>query len=471
MSALRLSSDQLAVGLLFVTIGTLAALAPAQGDTWWLIREGREILLRGSVSLVDTYSHTADGLFWPNHEWLTEVVFFAAHRVGGMPLIAAICAATILLTWGTSWRLTPGRFEVRFLLFAGAVALSASGWAIRPQIFSMALFLLTVVLCLERRDAWLPPLFVVWANLHGAVALGLVVVAADAAARTWAERRIPWRFATIAALCGAATLVSPLGWRLWTFIPASMERSRINQLVEWLPPDFAPLYLPFWILGAVLVLFSAVRARHLETRSLELTAIALATLPLAIQARRNVPVFLLVAVPALAALIENWRPSPPPRARRPENERLNGAIVTIAAVGACAGIVMAWSIPAARLGWTPMSPAAVTAVRSCDDPLYNTYADGGVLIWFVRDRRVFIDNRQDPYPPDLLRQNRQLEMDGEYEQTFDAYKINCAVIPSTSVVARRLNEDARWARRYADSQWNVFERAGRMQSASPTGSP
>jgi hypothetical protein len=221
-------------------------------------------------------------------------------------------------------------------------------------------------------------------------------------------------------------------------------------------------------MGTALVVFAVMRARRLDAQSAALTAIAIATLPLALQARRNVPVFLLVAVPALGALIENWRPSPPPRPRRPENERLNGAIVTIAAVGACAVIAAAWSIPAPSLGWTPISPAAVAAVRSCDDPLYNMYADGGALIWFVPERRVFIDNRQDPYPPDLLRRNRQLEIDGDYEQMFDAYSINCAVIPPTSLVAQRLNEDARWARLYVDSQWTVFERSIRNVESAAT---
>jgi hypothetical protein len=456
---LRLSSDQLAIGLLFVAIGTLAALAPAQSDTWWLIREGQEILARGSISLVDDYSHTARGLFWPNHEWLTEVMFFAAYRAGGMPLITALCALTIVLTWAMSWRLTPGRFEVRFLLFAGAVGLSASGWAVRPQVFSMAAFLLTLVLCLERRERWLPLVFVVWANMHGAVALGLVVIAADLVARTWSARQVPRRLALVAAGCAAATLVSPLGWRLWTFIPASMERSRINQLIEWLPPDLAPLYLPFWLLAAVLVALAGASVRRLDGRTLELTAIALATLPLAVQARRNVPVFLLVAVPALAALIENRWPSLPPRRRRPENERANGAIVAGAATAAAIGVAAAWTLPIPSLGWTPISASAVAAVRACEGPLYNTYGDGGTLIWFVPERRVFIDNRQDPYPLDLLQANKTLEMSGRYETAFEAYGIACAAVPATSVVAARLGESAAWSRTFSDGQWTVFARA------------
>ena len=454
----RLSSEQLAIGLLFIAISVLACLAPAQGDTWWLLREGNEILRRGSVSLVDSYSHTATGLFWPNHEWLTEVIFYGLYRAGGMPLIAALCGLLIVTTWAISWRLTPGSFEVRFLLFAGAVALSASGWAIRPQVLSMALFLLTVMLCLQRREIWLPLVFVAWANLHGAVALGLVVVAASLVARTWSGRAIPWRFGAIAALCGAATLASPLGWQLWSFIPASMERSRINQLIEWLPPDLTPLYLPFWMMAAALVGLAIMQVRRLDARSLQLVAVALLMLPLAVQARRNVPVFLLVGVPALGTLVASQWPPRIRKSARPENERLNALLVGIAGIGAALGVALAWAIPAERLGWRPISPAAIAAVRACNGPLYNTYGDGGVLIWFAPERPVFIDNRQDPYPPDLLRQNRQLEMDGVYDPAFDQYGITCAAVPAASVVGQRLKEDAAWIMTHADSLWMVFAR-------------
>jgi NADH:ubiquinone oxidoreductase subunit 6 (subunit J) len=452
----RLSSEQLAIGVLFAAVTVLACLAPAQSDTWWLLREGGEILRRGSVSLVDEYSHTAAGLFWPNHEWLTEVVLFMTHRVAGMPGVAALAAALIVSTWAASWRLTPGSFEVRFLLFAGAIALSASGWAIRPQIFSMALFLLTVHLCVNRHEIWLPLVFVAWANLHGAVALGLVVVAASVAARTWTDRRIHWRLVAIGAACGLATLISPLGWRLWTFIPASMERSRINQLIEWLPPDLTPLYLPFWAMAAALVALAVVQARKLDARTTELTVTALAVVPLAIQARRNVPVFLLVGVPALASLIASRWP-PATRRRQPqENERLNGFLVWTVGLLSVAGVALAWAAPARRLGWEPISASAVTAIRACPGPLYNTYGDGGVLIWFVPERPVFIDNRQDPYPPEVLAQNRALEMGGPYEGLFAQHDISCAAVPTSSLVAQRLRQDGSWTSIHTDTQWAIF---------------
>src|SRR5687768_14852177 len=94
-----LSSEQTTVGLLFVCLTGLAAMVKAQSDTWWQLRSGGDIWKHRSVSFVDTYSHTANGLYWPNHEWLTEVLFFGAHSIGGMPLLATVCAAAIVTAY------------------------------------------------------------------------------------------------------------------------------------------------------------------------------------------------------------------------------------------------------------------------------------------------------------------------------------------------------------------------------------
>jgi hypothetical protein len=104
----KVTSERLAIGLVFVVIGMLACLAPTQSDTWWLLRAGRETLQTGSVALADTSSHTASGLFWPNHEWLSEVIFYSLHWAGRLPLVTLFCSAVIVGTWVLSWTLTEG---------------------------------------------------------------------------------------------------------------------------------------------------------------------------------------------------------------------------------------------------------------------------------------------------------------------------------------------------------------------------
>jgi hypothetical protein len=452
------TSDRLAVGLLFVAIGVLACLAPAQGDTWWLLRAGQDIWETGRVPLADAYSHTAAGRYWPNHEPLTELVFYLAHTVGGMPLIAALGAASIVAAWALSWRLTTGSFELRFLTFAASLTAAVGSWALRPQLFTMFCFAATCTLLTARRWFWLPPLFVIWANLHGAVALGLVAVGAGVAAESWTRRTFPRGPVLALAGCALATLATPLGWGLWTFIIESMERSRVNEIIEWRAPGLSPAYWAFWALAAALPIVAWRARRDLDGRAVMLVAIALAVLPLAARAVRNVPIFLLVAVPALTAAASAGRvvraPKEPPR----ENVRVNAVLMSAAVVCTAVFVGLLWAVPPAQLGWRPISDDAARAIANCPDPLYNTFEQGGALIWFVPGKRVFLDNRQDPYPADLLIAGRTAEITGETDDLFARYGIRCAVVPVESPIAARLAADGGWAPTYADAEVAVFTR-------------
>ena len=96
------------------------------------------------------------------------------------------------------------------------------------------------------------------------------------------------------------------------------------------------------------------------------------------------------------------------------------------------------------------------AVRGCADPLYNTFESGGALIWFVPEKKVFIDNRQDPYSSELLAAAHQLESDGRFQSLFARYGIRCAIVPSGTPTAAALSRDADWSTVHADPRWAVF---------------
>jgi hypothetical protein len=176
-------------------------------------------------------------------------------------------------------------------------------------------------------------------------------------------------------------------------------------------------------------------------------------IPLAIRAGRNAPPALMLAVPAIAMLAEGRLPRPTRSTRaRP---LLNALCVAGATVVACAVVVGAWSRRDARLGWDPLSTAAARAVSSCPERLYNRYDEGGFLIWFAPGQKVFLDGRQDPYPPSLLIEQKQVERTGNYAALFREHSIRCAFVPTGTIVAARLQHDG-WVTSYADSQWRVL---------------
>jgi hypothetical protein len=461
------TSDGLAAGVLFVVVAVLACLSPIQSDTWWLLRAGQEIWATGSVPMADTYTHTAAGRYWWNHEWLTEAIFYAVFRAGGPALLTLLAAGAIFATWFTCWRMTRGPFELRFALFAICVPVSAASWAVRPQAFSMLLFVaLCHALTVERLWKWIPLGVLVWINLHGAGVVALVVVAGALVAETLRTRRLPVALTAVLAASFVATGLSPVGFRMYAEIAASVERSRINQLIEWLPPDASPWNWPFWALAVALPISLVARNQigtrfgwktspDLDVRTLRLAGIALAVLPLAARSTRNVHLFLLAALPALTSA---WHYLARERSRRGERVHVNGGILSAASLAAAALVGILWLNPPPRLGWRPISFEATEAINACNRPIYNTYGDGGILIWFTPGVPVFIDNRQDPFPTELLRANRQLELDGNFGPLFEQYGIRCAALAPGSVVAGKLATAPGWAEIYSDPAWVVFSR-------------
>ncbi len=255
-------------------------------------------------------------------------------------------------------------------------------------------------------------------------------------------------------------MASPLGWHLVPEILASLGRSRANQLSEWLPPGLAAWLWPFWLLAVVLVVMTVVRGRRidrLDRRTVVLCAIALALLPLALRAVRNVPSFLLVAVPAVTSVLTpvGWKPR-----HSATGERTGVNAMLLGAMGAIAAglVAAAWWISIPPLHWRPISNDAVRAIGNCQGPMYNTYGQGGFLIWFVPGQPVFIDNRQDPYPDDLLAENLELEVSGNYRAAFAKHDVRCAVVPPHSKTALALASDGGWTRTFSDAEWAVFTR-------------
>jgi hypothetical protein len=449
-----LTFDRLAIGLIFVAVAVLACFSPAQGDTWWHLRAGVDIWHTHSVRLVDTYSYTAAGTPFSDHGWLTDVLFAAFFKLGGLPLVEAACAAAIVVAWVLSWRLAEGPFETGLIALLAGASVSAISWALRPQVFSMAALMLTCTLVLSSRRWLLPFPFLVWANLHSAVLLGLVVLIAASLAEWIRDRRLPWALTVITTLCFVAVCGTPIGLQFWPEILASLARSRANALIEWQPPGWQPVLWPFWAMAAALPIVAVVRRRQLRGAAITLVFMALALLPLAARSVRNVPMFMLVAVPAITVLARTETP----RSTRVLRERtsVNMAVLGLAAAGGIAIVTWAWITRTPVLGWQPLSGEAIRQLESCPGPLYNTFEGGGAIIWFVPQQKVFIDNRQDPYPDELLAAAHQLESDGRYERVFARYGIRCAIVPAASATSAALRLDKAWSSKYSDGQWAIF---------------
>src|SRR5262249_23429489 len=149
---------------------------------------------------------------------------------------------------------------------------------------------------------------ILWANLHGAVVVGVGLVSLLGACELW-KRRTPRAFALL-VLPGACLVATPYGLATLGYYHATIGNPVFHQAIsEWMPPTFpTPGGMTLGVL-AVAALFLVTR-RYRELTGFELAALAF-TLVGALIASRSISWFAYACLVFLPALVDDQ-----PAARR-----------------------------------------------------------------------------------------------------------------------------------------------------------
>src|SRR4051812_27522932 len=209
--------------LLAALAAALALLqAPGDSDLFWHLSQGDWTLDHGTVLDRDIWSFTRTDTPYNTGAWLGDVVMALVYRAGGWLGIDAMRALLVGIAAFFTARMT-----LRVQPHAGWAALTVLGtvlvsrmvWGDRPQLFTLALFPVTVDILMSarfegrvRRLAVLVPIFALWANLHNAFVIGLVAVAVFAIEGLLEGDR-PTRLwpAFVLVPCVLATQLNPAG--------------------------------------------------------------------------------------------------------------------------------------------------------------------------------------------------------------------------------------------------------------------
>ena len=511
------------------------------GDEWWHIALGRLILSHG-IPAVEPFSFVATQHPWVEQQWLYEVGLASLVRIGGDGLASLVMGVVGSLALLLAALAVPRRRGISWGWGAGAMLLGAlmAGMAlgVRAETVS-ALGVAVTLLIVQRwregsgRAVWLlPPMFLLWANLHAGfiaglgllaftliihraprraprpastsvsppVSLAVIGVGAAAAAvllglaagavvlvLLWAVfrpaplepgvSRRPLLVATLAA--AALTLVNPAGPGLYGYIAETLGNPILSQLVsEWQSPNFHDtLTKLIEVVAAILPLLWLLGRRPRTPDILLATAAFLFTL----QAVRNVSLFAVVAIPQLAEYgAAAWQARAPLRLRRRLGARLPGALAIVGAlaVGAASIAVAAPQVSAASATQferthEPAAAADYVAVHFPGQRLLSSDADAGYLAYrFPAGRVTFVYDEIGLFGTGPLTDYVDLStLSGSWKSLLTRYDLHHAVLGATSADVSALLELGWQVNCYDGASGRVVMSAGGPPPTSPPPPP
>jgi hypothetical protein len=452
-----------------------------EGDTWWHIQVGADILRTHTWPTTDSYSFTAHGNEWIAYEWLGEVAMALAERLGGvtglMVLLVGLGSALLLLLYYYS-SLRCGNPKAAFVACLLMWPFVVVFLRLRPQLFGY-IFLLIMLICLEQfrqgrgnKKLWiLPAIFLLWVNTHPTFTFGLMMLGlywisglldfrlGGLCAERWTLRQRR-SLVAVSLACVLALAVTPYGPRLVGYFLdlALFQPVNVASIHEWQPlghyPDVLKLFLAF------LLPFLFAQVAFQPSWRLEELVLFTLTVFLTLVHMRFLFVFVLVFAPCLATLLARWLPG---------YEAAKDRYAVNAVLMLLLGALLVWSFPArpelerlatgrfprGALQYLKEHPAALAG------PMLNTDYWGGYLVRSLGPaHKVFIDGRADAYEPAGVLSD-YLDITGLKPDTlllFHKYRIEVCLIDTKAPLATLLGNLPDWERVYEDHMAVIFVR-------------
>ena len=215
----------------------------ANPDLWGYLSFGRLFWTESGFPYHDVFSYMPVKDVWVYHEWLTGVVFYPMYtRLGP----SSLQVLRFMLAFATLWLVYDAAVfrKARSAHAIGAILVTAFAFCagsapVRAQAFTYFFFALLIFLYEAARERnsyarmWLlPPVFVLWSNLHGGFAAGLCITALMVLGEALSGRRYFMLLAVFIASV-LSTLINPYGLKYWTYMWDALTMPRPD-IGEWM---------------------------------------------------------------------------------------------------------------------------------------------------------------------------------------------------------------------------------------------
>jgi hypothetical protein len=458
-------------------------------DTGYHIRAGEFIIDHFSIPRADIFSFLTPPLQWTLHEWLAEVIMAQVHRIAGLNGIVILFSFLVALSFYLVFELL---LKPRSnILFAAAMALlvalsSSSNWLARPHIFTFTLFVvwyyLLINYCRFRNRTYLlamPPLMLLWVNLHGGFILALILLgiylfgslahwyfASNSEKKQWLEKS---RFLAMTLIaCVFVALLNPYGYKTLLFpFRVVQDQFLMDHITEYLSPNFHfSAIRPFEIL--LLATIGIFGVSGIRLKIIEFTLVLLFG-HMALYSSRHIPLFAIISGPIVLKQAHIAFEKIDGRFKAFVKRRLDSFTIidrsTIPYFWPVTGMLIVATL--ATTGqisydfdpkYVPVKAVEFIKRENIKGNMFNNDEFGDYIIYAGWPKyKVFIDGRTDMYGASRVNEYIKIsQAEASWESIVEKYKITWILHDPNSTLSKVLLERNDWKLIYSDNVANIF---------------
>lgn len=467
-------------------------------DVYIHLRDGRHWVESGLQVGNEPFAYTAQEKPLEKAEWLFRVGIYSLWRLGGYSLVTIVKALIMTLAlffYGSLiFRRWPNLGIVGIWLGLSVLAVWTRVFPERPLVFTYCFLPLTLLLLENYRNAaaaplksrertlmWIPPLVMLWANLHPGFVVLFAFIGATALDFLWDYYRtrnpLRLRQAGTMALLGAASALAgactPQGFALYSFVLQATGNSEfMRSIVEWMPPEFHRKPVFFLLLGAVwLIQLLAWRRSRLS----DFILLAVFSV-MALQSRRHISLFLIAAMPAFAAhvkaLAAEWFPGQTAALSLRRASLMAGSVLSLGLL-----IFLTTVGYAFRLGhfedYHPAQGLVWLQTHAAQGRMFAPLHWGGYIGWMTQGKRqVFMDGRLPTFAGEIYRDyGRIIYGDPQHcLATLEKHGIEILLLSTKTYFSlfQELDKSGQWVLVYWDHVSQIYIRRSGVNQALAT---
>jgi hypothetical protein len=453
-----------AVPVALATIARLNAI-----DLAYHLRAGRYMIEHREVLDRDLFTFTAAGADWFNQQWLSQVVLATVLDAGGWfglaVLRGVLVGLTAWLVFASCRSQGAGDRTAALLVLAGA-ALALPTMNLRPQLLVVPCFAVAHLILVRRdthpRQLWfLPPIAVLWANLHGSFPL-LFVLGGGALLADLVARRAQWRMlAVVGVITLLATLANPRSVEVWAYVAGLTTDPIVTRYVgEWERPSFASYAGTAFLVSIPVVAWILLRSR--ARPSWPALLVLAAFLVPGLGATRMTLWWGLVAPVILA-------PCFAPGSRSAPSSRVMNAVTIATFAGLAAAMFVRWlpyrspdPVPGHLLADAPTGVVEELRRRLAPgDRVFAPQAWGSWVEFALPDNPVAVDARIEAIPDSVWRQYGLVSRGAAgWQRILDDWQVRAiaAHVDLQSGLLAVLSSESSWVRVRAEQVGAVYVR-------------